>query len=332
MKASLLLTVTNLGDRCSYNLVKVWEVCAKFQALTMKDAEQISINCVWDFSFRNKTLYMDVALSTHHIWRLASVFWQQPASSSGIRSWFQEHLQEQHPAEGESLQLTSQGAPQTLGKPGMATGQTARRAWGMVQSKWIEPSLTSAHKLRSVHNLSAFLTLASLWENLPISLWFITKLEPRVSDLGRAPPTPSSNIGVKALGFLMYTFSPCFWTYAHKTVRACSFCCLSVLTQGLSCTSLRFLPWALNHCICGVLINWAGRNTWRSGNLQMRQLLLHRVQSALRLTTWLNTWKHMAVKHGTNSVTRKSFDVAINNYFMTCKKKQCHSLHTNTLK
>lgn len=36
MEASPLLTFTNLGDRCSYNLVKVWEVCAKFQALTIK--------------------------------------------------------------------------------------------------------------------------------------------------------------------------------------------------------------------------------------------------------------------------------------------------------
>lgn len=53
---------------------------------------------------------------------------------------------------------------------------------------------------------------------------------------------------------------------------------------------LQFLPWALNRCICGVLTNWAGRNTWRSGNLQTRQLLLHWVQSAFSLTTWLNTW------------------------------------------
>lgn len=130
-----------------------------------------------------------------------------------------------------------------------------------------------------MHNLCTSLTLASLWENLPISLWFITRSEPRVSDLGGAPPTPSSNIGVKAWGSLMYTFKPCFWTLARQTVRACS-------VRFPTCTPWQFLPWAPGRCICEVLVDWAGRNTWRSGNLQTRRLLLHWVQSAFSLTTW----------------------------------------------
>lgn len=84
-----------------------------------------------------------------------------------------------------------------------------RKCGSMIQMVAVTQGSTHI-KTRTRGLYHAKITCASFFENFPISCRFMARSEPRVSDLGGAPDTPSSNIGVKACGSLLYNFSPCF--------------------------------------------------------------------------------------------------------------------------